>query len=92
MTSGAYPIIGTKRYGRSGATWAAPAPLPLAYYQPRATRPFAASPYYDAADLPEYYYPQDPYAYVPDKYPIYQSYQSMVPYYYSDQRLSLIHI
>lgn len=80
LTYGAYPIFGTKRYGRSVATWA---PLPLTYYQPRATRPFT-SPYYDA-DLPEYYYPQDPYAYFPDKYPIYQSHQSLVPYYYSDQ-------
>lgn len=82
FSSGAYPVFGTKRYGRSVASWS---PMPLPYYQPpRASRPFV-SPYYDADTL-EYYYPQDPYGYFPtppEKYPVYQS---LVPYYYSEQR------
>uniref|UniRef100_A0A1B6D482 Uncharacterized protein n=1 Tax=Clastoptera arizonana TaxID=38151 RepID=A0A1B6D482_9HEMI len=75
LSVGAYPVFGTKRYGRSLTSWS---PLPLPYYQP--SRPYVSS-YYE----PEYYYPQDPYSYIPmpDKYPVYQS---LVPYYYSDQR------
>ncbi|XP_063906755.1 uncharacterized protein LOC135125243 isoform X1 [Zophobas morio] len=86
--STAYPVYGTKRYGRSSiqrvSSWAP--------YQMVRTQRYPINYYelYPYSQYPEDYYPQETYPvyYPPARTSKYEVYQAVLPYYYGDRYLT----